>query len=381
MKWRLSVACAAVVVGGSAVGCAGHDGTHIAASAPVHSAVAAAPPTSAPSSTSTPAVAAADPPLPTPERSPVTPQTNRGIDRTPRSVAPPAGEPRVQPTPQPALPGGRLTILLLGIDQRPDEAAAAGGDPGRTDTMLLVSIDFVAPAVAMVSIPRDGFVAIPDHGNERVNAAYTLGELDQPGGGPTLAKHTVAQLFGVPVDRFALVDLHAMERIIDTLGGVPIDNPTHLVDNQYPTDDYRTITIDIPAGDQLMDGVTAVEYARTRHPDSDFGRQARQQQVLLAILHQTLQVQTIARLPRLVPEILGLVRTDLSPLEIGKLLSFSRTANLATDVVTLPPDPDSTPSYTGAGGAAYVNLSQTYRAKVRATILEPRVAAEQAHAT
>jgi len=274
-----------------------------------------------------------------------------------------------------------LTILLLGIDQRPDEAAAAGGDPGRTDTMLLVSIDFGAPAVAMVSIPRDGFVAIPDHGNERVNAAYTLGELDQPGGGPTLAKHTVAQLFGVPVDRFALVDLHAMERIIDTLGGVPIDNPTHLVDNQYPTDDYRTITIDIPAGDQLMDGVTAVEYARTRHPDSDFGRQARQQQVLLAILHQALQVQTIARLPRLVPEILGLVRTDLSPLEIGKLLSFSRTANLATDVVTLPPDPDSTPSYTGAGGAAYVNLSQTYRAKVRATILEPRVAAEQAHAT
>jgi polyisoprenyl-teichoic acid--peptidoglycan teichoic acid transferase len=152
--------------------------------------------------------------------------------------------------------------------------------------MVLVSIDFDAHALAMVSIPRDRFVAIPDHGNERVNAAYSFGEIDQRGGGQTLAKRTVAQLFGVPVDRFALVDIQSMEQIIDTLGGVSIDSPTRLVDTQYPTDDYRTITIDIPAGRQVMDGVPAVEYARTRHPDSDFGRQARQQQMLLAIRDQ-----------------------------------------------------------------------------------------------
>jgi LCP family protein required for cell wall assembly len=269
----------------------------------------------------------------------------------------------------------------MGIDQRPGEAAAARGDPGRTDTLLLASIDFDAHAVALVSIPRDGFVAIPGHGNERVNAAYTLGELDQRGGGPTLAKRTVAQLFGVPIDRFALVDVHSMEQIIDTLGGVAIDNPTRLVDTQYPTDDYRTITIEIPAGRQLMDGVTAVEYARTRHPDSDFGRQARQQQVLLAIRDQALQLQTLARLPRLLPEILGLVHTDLSALEIAQFLNFSRAANLATDVITLPPNPDWTPSYTGAGGAAYVNLSSSYRAAVRATILQPAVAAGRARHT
>jgi len=107
---------------------------------------------------------------------------------------------------------------MLGIGSASDEAAAAGGDPGRTDTMLLVSIDFVAPSGGDGFDTRDGFVAIPDYGNERVNAAYTLGELDQPGGGPTLGQHTVAQLFWRASRPFRLVDLHSMERIIDTLG-------------------------------------------------------------------------------------------------------------------------------------------------------------------
>jgi LCP family protein required for cell wall assembly len=365
VKWRLSVACAALVVGGFAANWAAlHDRASIAESAAVQPAVAAAP----------------QPLLASPQPLPATPQPVREIDQAPPPFAPAVAEAPLQPTLQAASPAGRMTILLLGIDQRPDEAAAAG-DPGRTDTMLLVSIDFDAHAVAIVSIPRDGFVAIPDHGNERVNAAYTLGEIDQRGGGPALAKRTIAQLFDVAVDRFALVDIHSMEQIIDTLGGVSIDNPARLVDTQYPTDDYGTISIDIPAGRQVMDGVTAVEYARTRHPDSDFGRQARQQQLLLAIRDQALRLQTLARLPRLIPEVLGLVHTDLSPLEIGQLLTFSRAANLATDVITQSPDPEWTPSYTGPGGAAYVSLSSTYRAAARATILQPRVATERARGT
>jgi len=95
--------------------------------------------------------------------------------------------PAPSPTPQPSSPAGRMTILLMGIDQRPDEAAS-GGDPGRTDSMVLVSIDFDSHLVSMVSIPRDGFVVIPGYGNERVNAAYTYGELGHRGGGPALAE-------------------------------------------------------------------------------------------------------------------------------------------------------------------------------------------------
>jgi polyisoprenyl-teichoic acid--peptidoglycan teichoic acid transferase len=325
----------------------------------------------------------ATPPRPGPE--PLVSQPRlRDFDETPppfpaagpSQVLAKAGKAQAQLTVQPSSPAGHLTILLMGIDQRPDEAAP-GGDPGRTDTMLLASIDFDAHTATLASIPRDGFVVIPGHGNERVNAAYPFGELDQPGTGPDLAKRTVSQLFGVAVDRYALVDIHSMEQIIDTLGGVWIDNPYRLLDKQYPTDDYRTITIDIPAGHLHLDGVTAVEYARTRHPDSDYGRQSRQQQVLLAIRNQALLLETLPRLPRLVPEVLHLVRTDLGPVEIGQLVSFGRGLS-SGDVITLPPNPELTPSYTGPGGAAYINLTPAYRAAVRAMVLEPRAAAERA---
>jgi LCP family protein required for cell wall assembly len=303
------------------------------------------------------------------------PQDGVASDDLPPFAAASADD-NVVPTPQPSSPVGRMNILLLGIDQRPDQTQP-GDDPGRTDSMVLVSIDFDAHTASMVSIPRDGFVVIPGHGSDRVNAAYPFGELDTPGRGPDLAKRTVSALFGVPVDRYALVDIHAMEQIVDTLGGVWIDNPQRLIDTQYPTDDYRTTTIDIPAGRQLMDGVTAVEYARTRHPDSDYGRQSRQQQVLLALRDQVLEPSVLPHLPQLVSQATELVRTDLNPLEIGQLVAFGRGLS-SDDIVTLPPNPQLTPSYTGAGGAAYINLTPAYRAAAKGLIEAPKLAAERA---
>ena len=242
-------------------------------------------------------------------------------------------------------------MLLLGIDQRPDEAGA-GGDPGRTDSMILVSIDFDAHVASLVSIPRDGFVVIPSHGSDRVNAAYTYGEIDQRGTGPDLAKRTIASLFSVPVDRYALVDVHSMEEIIDTLGGVTIDVPNHLVDKA--ADNYRTIVVDIPAGEQKMDGVTAVEYARMRHPDSDYGRQDRQKQLLVALRDAAMRVDTLPKLPQLIPQVQHLVRTDLSPAELAQLVKFGRDLSDTRAIVSLPADPHLTPAYTGPGGASYI---------------------------
>jgi LCP family protein required for cell wall assembly len=299
------------------------------------------------------------------------------------SQAAPPFEPAGQQTPEAtevASPSGRMNVLLLGIDQRPDEEAAENGDPGRTDSMVLVSLDYEQHTAAMVSIPRDGFVVIPGHGNERINAAYTFGELDQRGNGPQLAKQTVAQLFGLPVDRYVLVDIHSTEQLIDKLGGVWIDNPAELYDNQYPTDNYGTITIDIPAGRQQMDGQTAVEYARTRHPDSDYGRQSRQQQVLMAIRDQALTMDIVPKLSSLLPDMLNLVRTDLSPVEILQMANFGRKLN-KEDIVALPPSGDLTPGYFGDGGASYINLTPAFRSAVRQLINNPRIAAEHAEIT
>ena len=307
--------------------------------------------------------------------------TLRDFDQSPPPFEPAGHSDAVvtAPTAQPAASAGHLNILLMGIDQRPDETAP-GGDPGRTDSMMLVSIDFDDHFASMISIPRDGFVVIPDHGNERVNAAYTLGELDHPGDGPPLVERTIGQLFGIRIDRYALVDIHSMERVIDSLGGVWIDNPQRLVDTQYPTDDYQTIKIDIPAGHQLMDGVTAVEYARTRHPDSDYGRQTRQQQVLVAIRDRALQFDVLPHLPQLLPEVHNLVHTDISLVEAAQLANFGRGL-ASSHIVQMPPDPNLTPSYVGADGASYINLTPNYRAMVHEMMTNPPIAAEQAAIT
>jgi LCP family protein required for cell wall assembly len=288
-----------------------------------------------------------------------------------------AGQADPAPIPESNSPAGRLTVLLMGIDQRPDEAVS-GGDPGRTDSMLLVSVDYDAHTASMVSIPRDGFVVIPGQGQNRVNTAYTFGEIAQPGTGPELAKRTIALIFGVPVDRYAVVDIHSLEEIINTLGGVKIDVPNRLVDTAYPTDDYGTMVVDIPAGPQMMNGVTAVQYARMRHPDSDYGRQARQQQLMLALRNAAMQLDTLPRLPQLIPQLRHLVRTDVTPAEIAQLVGFGRGLAADRDIVTLPASPELTPSYTGPGGAAYINFTAGYRAAVKGLIEQPRVAAERA---
>src|SRR6202011_5486077 len=116
----------------------------------------------------------------------------------------------------------------------------------------------------------------------------------------------------------------------------------------------------------------------TRHADSDYGRQARQQQVLLAIREQALQLNVVPQLPKLLPQLLNLVHTDLSVLEIAQIANFGRDLNRNRDIVALPPDPSLTPSYTGPGGAAYINLTPEYRAAVKELIDQPRVAAERA---
>ncbi|MFN8460124.1 MAG: LCP family protein, partial [Anaerolineae bacterium] len=92
-------------------------------------------------------------------------------------------------------------------------------------------------------------------------------------------------------------DFNGFVALVDALGGIEIDVPKAIVDENYPTFDYGVITITIPAGPQHMDGAAALIYARTRHTDSDFGRGQRQQQVLRALLVKALQPLTWPRLP------------------------------------------------------------------------------------
>lgn len=233
-----------------------------------------------------------------------------------------------QPTPTPAPPtptsfpawdGDRpIHILLLGVDSR------AGDDsPPRSDTIIIVRVDPVGKRIDMLSVPRDLLVEIPGYYATKINAAYPFGEMDEdlPGGGPTLAAQTVELNFGIRIDYFAEVDIAGMERIIDTLGGIILDVPGIVKDEQYPTEDFGYTRVYFTPGPQLMDGAMAVRYSRTRHDDGDFARQTRQQEVLLAMRERALSTGIIAKLPELISEVGDSVRTDLSP---SQALSLAR---------------------------------------------------------
>jgi LCP family protein required for cell wall assembly len=200
----------------------------------------------------------------------------------------------------------RESVLIMGSDARPDEIKR--GVVGRTDTLLLFVADRTTPKVAMVSVPRDLWVAIPAHGEERINAAFELG-------GNQAAKQTVSNVLGQRVDRFAVVGLQGVRDVVDAAGGVDVTVAQAIHDDTYPTDDYGYQTVDIPAGRQHMDGDTALKYARTRHQDSDFGRIARQQQVLAAVRTAMLNPVNWPRLPAVLAAVGGSIKSDVTPLD------------------------------------------------------------------
>lgn len=173
----------------------------------------------------------------------------------------------------------RFTVLLMGLDRRPEETGLAY----RTDTILLVSIDPATNSMGILSIPRDLYVDVPGYDLQRVNSPMVLGELRQPGYGPSLAMQTVQNNLGIRVHDYLAVDFQAFADFIDVIGGIDIDIPYNISDPLYPDMNYGYDPFYIKAGLQHLDGKTALKYARTRHGDNDFQRAYRQQLVIYAI--------------------------------------------------------------------------------------------------
>jgi LCP family protein required for cell wall assembly len=213
-----------------------------------------------------------------------------------------------------------INILLLGLDERPgDEAPLA-------DTQIVVRVDPLNKRAIMFSVPRDTWVRIPGYGEGRINTSYQIGKLneaDVPGGGPTLAMSTIEHNFGIRIHYYAQVNFTGFERVIDAMGGVTVDVARPLVDSEYPLPNYGTSRIYIPAGIQHMNGKIALQFARSRHSDSDLGRNSRQQQVLLALRQQGLTFDIIGKLPELADELSDSVVTDL---DVDKLFGLARLA-------------------------------------------------------
>lgn len=231
----------------------------------------------------------------------------------------------------------RFTILLMGLDKRPGESGSAF----RTDSMMLVSLDPQTNSVGILSIPRDLYVEVPYAGLHRVNAAYVIGELEQKGGGPTLAKQTVQYNFGMRVNEYVTVDFQSVIAVIDAVGGVDIDVPKAIIDYSYPTMDYGTEVFQVNAGLQHMDGTTALKYARTRHASDDIDRAKRQQQVIYALRDRVVSLDMVDDLlvqaPFLYAQLSSGINTGLSidqMIQLGLWLADVPRENFSSGVVS-----------------------------------------------
>ncbi len=179
----------------------------------------------------------------------------------------------------------RITVLIIGLDYR-DWLANEG--PPRSDTMILLTIDPLTKTAGMLNIPRDMWVNIPGFGYSRINTAYADGEGSKlPGGGPELARKTVEQFIGVPVQYYAQVDFNTFVEFIDMIGPLEVYNDEELIlDPLGPGQDKIRITC---CGLRKMNGTKTLAYVRNRHgTDGDIGRAKRQQRVILAIRDKVL---------------------------------------------------------------------------------------------
>lgn len=210
---------------------------------------------------------------------------------------------------------GRVNILLLGV-----------GDPGHdggalSDTNMVVSLDTTQkPAkVAMISLPRDLQVNIPGHGQNKLNQANS-------DGGVELAKQTVSNTLGIPIDYYVVADFSGLKQAVDAVGGIDITNAELLNDPEYPCDNnqYRSCGYKLSVGPHHLTGSEALKYARCRKGTcgDDFGRATRQQEVLTAIREKTLTADTLAN-PIKVNDLLNAasenVKTDLSIKNVQRL--------------------------------------------------------------
>ncbi|MFQ3661367.1 MAG: LCP family protein [Chloroflexaceae bacterium] len=277
--------------------------------------------------------------------------TLRGFQQEdPRQSATRAGRPALDAG---ALPQGLrepFNVLLIGVDRRPDPEEGA-----RSDTLILVHVNPAGGWAGMLSIPRDSVVQIPGLGMTKINAAYAYGynnaeALYGPGVAPeaaggALAAETVAGFLDTSVDYIAQVDFRGFQRLVDTLGGIPIDVERPIFDAAYPSEDYGYERLYIPAGLQVMNGDLALRYARTRHASSDFDRSRRQQQVLRAMLHEVRTrglLSQAAMLPDLVRDLQESVSTTLPLGDLDTLRGLAALAQRldAERILTLSINPN-----------------------------------------
>jgi LCP family protein required for cell wall assembly len=257
--------------------------------------------------------APSDPAEPPPTSTP--PQIADGLPAPP-TVIPTAVDPI-------AAPDGVTNIILAGNDVRWPQG-------GRTDALLIVSIDRENQRAAILSLPRDLYVYIPGWTMNRINLALPHGHgVDYPGGGGGLLADTIEYNFGLPIDHYARIGFDGFSQVVDALGGVEVVVNCPLTDWRLKSpdldpeieDNWERYTLN--DGLRQLDGELALWYARSRRSTNDFDRGRRQQQLVRAILDKGLSLGLVDDIPELWRTLSESIETDLSLPEILALAALA----------------------------------------------------------
>lgn len=217
-----------------------------------------------------------------------------------------------------------FVALILGIDSRDGERA-------RSDTIMLAAINPGKQSAYLISVPRDSYLEIPGKGHDKANHAMAFG-------GPKLVKQSLESFLDIEIDRYVSVDFDGFRKIVDELGGIPIDVKKRMKYSDPSDDTY----IDLQPGMQMLNGEQALDYARYRKSDlgkedSDYQRIARQQEIMQAIAVKGASPESLSKLHALMRIMGQHVRTDLTEGEIAALLlAFGNPGDnlLQTDTLT-----------------------------------------------
>jgi len=199
-----------------------------------------------------------------------------------------------------------------------------------TDTIMLVSINQTANKIALISLPRDLYIPLPDsRKRDKVNAVYAAGyEKGGVGLGLKYIKDTISRITGLYIDNAIVANFEAFKEVVDAINGIDIHLKKDFVENkQWWCDEsgHNCREFFLPKGDNHLDGTTALFYVRSRFSSSDFDRARRQQEILLAIKQKVFSLG-FASNPLNIFEILDIlgnnVRTDIGISEIKDVISY-----------------------------------------------------------
>ena len=232
-----------------------------------------------------------------------------------------------------------FNILLIGSDTREE------GGVGRSDAMILVSINQKTKKIYLTSFLRDSYVHVPGYGNTRMNHSFAYG-------GPDLLEETIEENFKVHVDRYVAVDFYSFMDVVDVLGGVYLEvtEEEQEVTNEYiwsmnklTGEDWWTDYIWNP-GYQHLNGKQALCYARNRYVGNDYERTQRQRNIINILMNEAFH-SSPSTLVELAQVILPQITTDLTKSEI---LNYAANAAAYMDYEIVQQQIPATGTYSGA---------------------------------